>query len=347
MRIRFTSLVLAAAVATTTAWAQPLDKRPFADVQRTFESGDAATRVEIAEFWGKRREQQATDILAKAASSDADAKVRTKSAWALGTINPGGPSAIGALRGALASDADTNVRYMAAWALGRAPESAAGAALVAATRDRDNAVRAQAARSLGELRHAPAKEALKALLRESAKQVRVSATVALQRIGVSDAEIRAALPTGDRGQAMTAEKKSAGLGMALGVVGAGLFYAEKPVAGAVVAGLLATGVALAVVGATGGAFDTRTICGDGNPPPAGGACTSAGLPVQESINPGKKNLFLVGAILAGGAWLTSMIWTPIAIAKYNKRIDEAKQARWEPFFELRADAKLFGATLRF
>ena len=81
-------IAVLAASTVSAAWAQPLDKRPFAEVARTFETGDVTTRVEVAEFWGKRREQQAGDLLAKAVSSDTEAKVRTKAAWALKTLNP-------------------------------------------------------------------------------------------------------------------------------------------------------------------------------------------------------------------------------------------------------------------
>jgi hypothetical protein len=327
------------------ASAQPLDKRSFADIVRLFESGDTATRVSIAEHWGKKREAQSADVLAKALGFDADALVRSKAAWALGTMGAASAGAAPALHKAVTSDAASSVRYMAAWALGRMGAQGGGAALAQALRDSDVAVRAQAAKSLGEVGDKSVIGDLKRLLADSAKQVRNAGILALQRLGLSDAEIRGALPAADREGAITAEKKSQGVGIALGLVGAGLLYADRTALGAATLGTFVVGTALAVVGAMKGGLDTRTVC---PVPTTATGCPT--LPVQESVSPGAKGALLAGLVLAAGAWLTSVVGTPLAITKYNQRIDDAKRTaapRWEPYFELRADATVFGATLRF
>src|SRR5262245_21854260 len=302
---------------------------------RQFKAGEPGTRVSIAEHWGKRREAQAAGLLAQALTADAKAEVRTKAAWALGAMKALG--ALSALRKSLVSDNESSVRYWAAWALGQSGDRSSVDALEPALRDSDVAVRAQAAQSLGRLGDRAAVGSLRKALHDSTKQVRTAAVVALQQLGLSDSEIRRELPRNDRGGALTAEKKSQGVGVALGLVGAGLIYADKPVAGWITLATELVGVAGMVWGISHGAFDTVS-----QPVPGG-------LPIQKDLNNAMKNMFMIGAVVAGVSWLANIIGTPIAITNYNNRIDEAKRSKviFEPFFELRADLKVFGAGIRF
>jgi hypothetical protein len=324
---------------------EAIEKRPFEDVARQFQSGDPATRVLIAELWGKKREAQAVGTLAKALASDDKSEVRTKAAWALGAMNAS--DAVAALKKAVVADAESSVRYMAAWALGRTGDTTASDALEPALADKDVAVRAQAAQSLGRLGAKSAVGALRKALRDSVKQVRTAAVVALQQLGLSDADIRRELPSTERGGALTAERKSQGVGVGLALVGAGLIYADKPVAGWTTLALELAGIGVVALATTKGAFDTDTVSAATGVSCKTTPCT--GLTTQKDLNPSQKNLFIAGAVVAGIAWLTNVIWTPLAITKYNNQIDEAKRVRLpiEPFFELRADSKIFGAAFRF
>jgi hypothetical protein len=348
MIIRRAAFVLAALLwaCVAASAAEPLDKRSFEDLSRLFQESDVSLRVSIAEVWGKRREAKAVGVLARALGADGSAEVRTKAAWALGAM--GAEGALDALRRSVQGDAESSVRYMAAWALGRLGNRDATLALSRALEDRDTAVRAQAAKSLGRLGDRAAVPALRRTLRDRAPQVRTAAVLALQRLGLSDAAIRRDLPREDAGGAIVAERKSQGAGIALGFLGAGLIYADRPVLGWTTLGLELAGIGLMLVASSNGAFRSELVCPEtGMPPSPGAPC--AGLPVDRDLKPGYKTLFITGLIVAAGAWLTSVVGTPLAITSYNNRIDEAKRAqvRFEPFFELRADAKVVGATIRF
>jgi len=338
------AICLAAALPDASA---QLAKRKFEDLVKILSAQDARDRVWAAETLGKQREDQASDVLAKTLGSDTAHTVRNKAAWALGTIGSTGPAATNALQKAVVSDSDAGVRYMAAWALGRTAQKSSSTALQQALKDQDVAVRAQAAKSLADVGDKGAIPALKASLSDKADQVRLGAISSLRKLGMSDSDLRAALPQSDQSRAIVAERKSQGVGFALGALGAGLIYAGKPVLGWTTLAVEAIGVGLLVVGLTGGGLDTRNICPSTGEPVGPMGCGSD-LPTTQNVNPGKRTMVFVGAVLAAGAWLTSIIGTPLAITKYNQRVDDAKRS-WsiEPYFELRADQKVFGATLRF
>jgi hypothetical protein len=321
---------------------KPIGEQSFEGLSRAFETADVDTRVSIAEHWAKTRETKAVPLLEKALRGDQNPLVRTKAAFALGALSA--LMALNTLQQAVTNDSESRVRYMAAWALGRIASSEGVGALTRALEDKDVSVRARAAASLGQVSDKSAVAPLTRALRDPAKQVRTAAVVALQKLGVTDSEIRRALPSDDRAGEITADRKSQGIGVALGLVGAGLIYAGKPVAGWTTLALELAGVGLMLVARSNGAFDSETRCPDGSLPPCGSA-----LPVQRDIHSGYKALFITGLVVAAGAWLTSVVATPIVITNYNQRLEEARQARLpiEPFFDLRADAKVFGATFRF
>jgi hypothetical protein len=335
-------LVAVLALSSVSATAQkPWREKSFDEVSQAFDKADADTRVSIAEHWAKSRETRATPFLERALRVDQSPLVRTKAAFALGALSALG--ALGTLQQAVTGDNESRVRYMAAWALGRIGSREGVGALTRALGDKDVSVRARAAASLGQVNDRSAVAPLFKALQDPAKQVRTAAVVALQKLGVADAEIRSALPADDRAGALTADRKSQGVGVALGLVGAGLLYAGKPLAGWTTLALELAGVGLMLVGYNNGAFKTESVCL--TPGPSG----CQGLPVQQDLHSGYKALFITGAIVAAGAWLTSVVATPIAITHYNQRLEEARQARLrlEPYLDLRADAKIFGATLRF
>lgn len=321
----------------------PLHKQSFEDLSRRFGSAGPDTRLAIVEIWVKQREQKAIGLLTSALGADRSARVRTRAAFALGAMSAATSTA--ALRHAVVHDADGRVRNMAAWALGRMGSRDAVPELIRALSDADVSVRTQAAISLGQIGdRGRATEALAKALRDPARQVRTAATVALQKLGLPDSFIRERLPSEDRGRAIVAERKSQGAGFGLALIGAGLLYAGKPVAGWIVEGLFVAGIGMLAGGLAGDPFKTETVCPAPGP---GGGCTV--LPTTRRVNSGAFNLVLGGAILAGGAWLTGLVATPIVITRHNRRIDEARRARIsvEPFIDLRADARVFGATLRF
>lgn len=348
VRSSLSLLLLCSVFSASPAAAQPLEKQPFEALVKLFESQNAEERLAVAEAWGKRREDQAANVLARALGVDATATVRRKCAWALGVIGARGDAAGGALQRAVTDDKDSGVRHMAAWALGRIGAPSASEALSQALRDTDVPVRAQAAKSLGEIGDKSAKVALRGVLGDPATNVRKAAIVALRKLGMSDAELRAALPNAASAGALVAEKKSHGLGLGLGLVGAGLIYAGKPVLGWTTLGVELAGVAMLVVGLTGNGLDSRQVCPSTNEPPAAGSNCAPDLSTTQYLKPTMRAMVFAGAILAAGAWLVNIVGTPLSITKYNERIDDAKRAVYfEPYFELRSDAKLFGATLRF
>jgi hypothetical protein len=337
-------LPLVAVLAAGAANAQEMQPS-FEDLERRFQSADTDHRASIAEAWGKKREPRAVGLLARALASDAAAQVRTKAAWALGAI--AASEATSALARALEADAEGKVRYWAAWALGRLGGTGGTSALERALSDRDASVRAQAATALGAVGDRAATAALGKALRDRVKQVRTAAVLSLQKLGAGDDFIRNNLPPEDRGGDLTAERKSHAAAFGLGLLGAGLVYADKPAAGWSLLGTFVVGVGL-MAGSASGAFDTRTICQDGTEL-LPGRTEPCGFSTQEARSPGKKAAFLAGAILGGSAWLVNLIWSQVAVTRYNQRLDDVRRTSWrvEPFFQLSADARLFGASVRF
>lgn len=89
------------------------------------------------------------------------------------------------------------------------------------------------------------------------------------------------------------------------IPGLSLIYAGKIGWGIAEAAAGGVGAALMIVGATGGAFETEGF---------------------GSKNPGMKALFFVGVGLAGIAYTTNIIATPLSISAYNDRIEEGRRA---------------------
>jgi HEAT repeat protein len=121
-----------------------------------------------------------TAALAAALTNDKSADVREMAAWGLGRSE--GQSAIQALRGAVQGDADERVKTTAAWALGTIGDSKSAAALGAAMGDRSARVRSRAAWALGQIEPDEAPRGLVAALGDSSDKVRLTTAWALGQI---------------------------------------------------------------------------------------------------------------------------------------------------------------------
>ncbi|MBI3071333.1 MAG: HEAT repeat domain-containing protein [Deltaproteobacteria bacterium] len=288
-------------------------ERPLGEVIILLTASDEATRVGAAEALGKRRAREAITALGKALTSDSAAKVREKAAYALGSIGAALPASertdiAKALSGA-ASDASRDVRYMVAWAIGNVRDAAGYSAVAGLVgSDADTGVRARAAWAIGRLGDARGRETLFRALRDATPVVRKEVVKALRALGVDDATIRARTPADDRETPLFGEPKSQTTGVLLSLVpipGLSLIYAGKIGWGIAEAAAGGVGAALMIVGATGGAFETEGF---------------------GSKNPGMKALFFVGVGLAGIAYTTNIIATPLSISAYNDRIEEGRRA---------------------
>jgi HEAT repeat protein len=122
----------------------------------------------------------AVGALGNRLTTDANADVRERSAWALGEIEDA--AAIDTLTGAMRSDADRRVRTMAVWALGEIEHPSAVPGLVAVLDDSDLELRKKAAWALGEIESATAVEGLVNALKDPDAGMRREAAWALGEI---------------------------------------------------------------------------------------------------------------------------------------------------------------------
>jgi HEAT repeat protein len=142
---------------------------------------DANADVRERSAWalGEIEDAAAVDALTGALRGDADRRVRATAAWALGEIEH--PSAVPGLVAVL-DDSDIELRKKAAWALGEIESATAVDGLVNALKDPDAGMRRQAAWSLGEIEDTSATPGLIGALKDAEVSVRKEAAWALGEI---------------------------------------------------------------------------------------------------------------------------------------------------------------------
>jgi HEAT repeat protein len=148
--------------------------------------------------WGLGRSEDDTAVqaLRNAVQHDADERVKTTAAWALGTIGDG--AATPALDAAM-TDQSAKVRSRAAWALGQIEPDQAPRGLVKALSDSSDKVRLAAAWALGQIEDPGTLSALsQALSTEKDHDIREAELRALIMLGeASDATLQKLLQSPD------------------------------------------------------------------------------------------------------------------------------------------------------
>lgn len=141
------------AVATDT-----IEERVLRALARALETGDAATRRQVAHTLGSIESPRGVEPLARLVREDPDASVRRTAVWALGMIE----STDGVTPAAAAlADEDAGVRKEAAWALGMIESPDGVTPLLPLLEDDSPVIRKEAAWALGMIESTEAVDALR------------------------------------------------------------------------------------------------------------------------------------------------------------------------------------------